>query len=132
MPKELVVILVAIALYVLFSAHRAWKAGGLRDISDDEFVSDFLDRYPSASPEQILATRNEVGKYFGLPARKLGVHLRVSDLSRVCAFSPSFGLAINDIIYDLHELDNRKALADISIPETIGELVHVFLQVKGK
>ena len=61
----------------------------------------------------------------------MGVHLRVSALSTVCVFSPSFGLALNDIIYNLHEMDSRKALADISVPETIGELVHLILELRN-
>lgn len=127
MSKEIIVILIAVTIYFFNKIYFRWRLSLLKNEPDSSFVNNFQKKYSCCYYDDIIEVRKIVAKYFRVPAEKLAFDLKINELSKSCVLSPSYSLAISDIIYDLHEMDDSNKAIDIVLPETAGELIYIFL-----
>jgi hypothetical protein len=100
-------------------------------ISVDVFVEEFKNRFGLDDYEEIVREREELAKYFNIDRQRIDIDVNVNDLAK--SFGTTGGyLAVNDIIYDLYDLNCSDSVKGVELPETAGGLINLFLSLKAK
>lgn len=130
MSELIIVVAVAFLFYLLFRTISKHNERKLPLVSDDVFVEEFKNQYGVDDYEEIVKERENLAKYFNIDRQRIGININVND------FAKSFGttggyVAVNDIIYDLYDLNCSDSVKDIELPETAGGLINLFLSLKA-
>jgi hypothetical protein len=115
----------SIGVAALGAVYRRTRAKSLPSMSDDDFLSDFLNRHPvTAPPNVILAERRRVARVLGIPPERLTADQSEQLLSERLSFFVHFSVAWNDLVDEAAEARQASGLGPRARPPlTVGEVI---------
>ncbi|NLD37295.1 MAG: hypothetical protein GX654_10545 [Desulfatiglans sp.] len=131
MSKLLVTIGIFCIIYFLFKLIKKGNLKKIKSTSDEIFFNEFQRKFGISNYSIIVEERKRFSNYFNIDRRKIGVDLKLNVLVKVCELAGGY-IALNDIVYDLHELGYHEKVEKIILPDTVGEIIYLFLVLRNK